>query len=163
MAKILDTAFEFTQTELELIPEVSEHYNENADFVNIHMILKFGEEFPEFSFTRPCALVSDVKDLIAELRELADKEKYEMYYSPLEPDFELEINHSGESENIKTDNYYLKCLVDVSGFRSLRYYGVGFTIKMKVNRLGILEFANQLEKEIEVVVEESEKGLTEKK
>lgn len=151
MSIFRDSHYQTTRIELELSLAESPYYSPPAQFVNTTLQLRFGEEYPEYSINRDCCEVSDLSQFVKDLEELANGKISELDYFPLEPDFNINICHSGRGKYEKDDDFSLSCLIDVGGIRTGVYGGGGFALEMSICRDDIRAFSKQLQEELDAL------------
>jgi len=132
--------------EFELSPSPSNNYAEvGGSWVIAKVAFRFFEGFPEIAIEREGQEVGDVERLIREIREVVKDNTKPVDFYPLEPDYHIMISRDGS-------DYEVIVVLDVSGTQSTGVYcGIGPAIHLTASKQDLLNFANDLEKELEQV------------
>lgn len=143
MTVLKDSIYQDTKVKLELTLYPSE--SGDPDWVVIHLLFKFDNNYPEISIKRECQEILDTKRLISEVRNLVAGKIASLEFEPIEPNYILQIKKSSKTE------FDLWCTIDAAGASGGVYSGTGPSIHMSVTRKSLKKFADTLEKELKEI------------
>lgn len=144
----------YSTVSLSYIVEHSEYYSiPGGEWVSVTIAYDFGEKFPVITTQSHGQEIVGVQLLVASIHDLIEGRISTLEFEPLEPDYSLEISHSGRGKFIKENNYHVQSVIDASNTHSGVYCGVGPALVMGVTREEMLQFAQTIQKELDEVVQ----------
>lgn len=152
MAILKHTIRDNTTMELELSLFPSEYYDPKdvGKWVKAKVAFRFWKSFPEIFIERSGQEIGDVENLIGEIRTLVKEDKQSFYFTPLEPDYSIEITKFKGYEDFM---YSIVVILDITGSQATGVYcGNGPSIHFDVKGKELLDFADDLEKELAEVI-----------
>lgn len=147
MANLKDLFFDDSKVELEYKLSISEFYSEHAEWICVTLTFR-SKKLPDIIIESHGQEISDVEELIKDLKNIASDTLPAIDFTPLEPDYTLEIIHSGRGKFEKEDLYYVKASIDAGGANGGVYVGTGPALELCANRHDLNKFANEIEKEL---------------
>lgn len=88
--------------------------------------------------------IDEIKFLITKLRELIDNKIDMVEFYPLEPDFRIDIKHSGKGKYEKENLYFFRCYINTWGNDGV-LYEKGVSLDFDVDREILTKFTEELE------------------
>lgn len=150
MATLRYLDYEDTALDIEYVLSPSKFYSKaGGEWVCVDITLNSGEAYPQIHITSEGQETHEIEKMLHDLLRLARHEIDSVDFEPLEPDYQLLINHNGRGKYEKDNIFNVWVVIHAQG--SGGYYDRGLAIKLAVTSEEIKGFVSNLETEYELI------------
>ena len=145
MAVLKDNHYDDTQIEMVYDISSSKFFHpQYAAWIAVDLYFKFGDKFPEIHIQSHGQEYFEVENFAKQLKSLAEDKIDAVYFEPMEPDYEITINHSGIGRFEKQNSYSVTAMIDSVAASGGVYSGKGPSLTMDATREELKAFAERI-------------------